>query len=215
MLLINFAEIFKDMDELAKNIIKTAEEKFIQLGIRNVSVDDICNEVHISKKTFYKYFPQKEDLIIAIIEDFRELSDEKFNRIYQNRNAIDALVQIIKEIKKDENKRPHVFMHDLKKYYPEIYNRFKEEQHSKIKGDFELNLRKGISEGYYREDLDVEMVSLFHSIQIKNVYEEMQAAEPKIKEKRFTDFFIDLIVRMITNEKGYEYIKNKLSKDNN
>ncbi|MGC3976888.1 MAG: hypothetical protein QM751_00760 [Paludibacteraceae bacterium] len=74
---------------------------------------------------------------------------------------------------------------------------------------------KGIEEGYYRSDMDVELVSLFHSAPIKTLYEEMLASEPKIKEKRLTNFIIDLTLRLVTNEKGFEYVQNKLSKDNN
>lgn len=203
------------MDTTTRNIIDLAENKFVQVGIRNVSIDDICNELRISKKTFYKYFPQKENLIVEVIKDVGTRTNERFNKIYQNKNAVDALFLIIKEIKKADSKRPHLFMHDLQKYYPEIYNMFRDEQRTKIRSDFETNLRRGIEEGYYREDMDVEMVSMFHSIQIKNVFEEMQAIDPKIKSKRVMDFFIDLIIRLITNEKGFEYIQNKLSKDTN
>ncbi len=202
------------MDKITKNIISTAEQKFIQVGIRNVSIDDICNELRISKKTFYKYYPQKENLIVAILMNIGERNAEKFKKIYQNKNAIDALIQIIKELKKNEDNNPHVLMHDLQKYYPEIYSRFCDEKHKRIRINFEENLRKGIEEGYYREDMDVEMVSYFHSIQLKNVFEEIQNLDTKMKGKRMMDFFIDLIIRLITNEKGFEYIQNNL-KDTN
>ncbi|VBB46713.1 putative Regulatory protein TetR [uncultured Paludibacter sp.] len=202
------------MDKITQNIIDLAENKFIQLGIRNVSIDDICNELRISKKTFYKYFPQKENLIMSVLISIGERNEEKFKKICQNKNAIDGLILIIKELKKNEDKRSQVFMHDLQKYYPEIFHRFKEERRTRIKDNFEKNLQKGIEEGYYRSDMDVEMVSYFHSIQIGNIFQEIHKADPKIKGKRMMDFFVDLIIRLITNEKGFEYIQNNL-KDTN
>ena len=45
------------------DIIKTAGELFFRLGIRSVSIDDICHELGMSKKTFYVYFASKEELI--------------------------------------------------------------------------------------------------------------------------------------------------------
>ena len=36
------------------HIIKTAGELFFRLGIRSVSIDDICHELGMSKKTFKK-----------------------------------------------------------------------------------------------------------------------------------------------------------------
>jgi len=203
------------MEKITKIIIELAASKFTQLGIRNVSIDDICNELHISKKTFYKYFSQKEDLIIAVLSNFGEQKSKKFIKIYENNNSIDALVQIIMELKKTEDNKPHVFVHDLKKYYPEIYLKFREKQMLLIREDFESNLKKGIDEGYYREDIDVEMVSYFHSMHLRSLFEQIQESSTKISKKRMMNFFIDLITRLITNEKGYEYVQNKLQKDKN
>ena len=45
------------------NIIKTAGNLFFRLGIRSVSIDDICRELGMSKKTFYVYFESKDALI--------------------------------------------------------------------------------------------------------------------------------------------------------
>ena len=44
------------MEEVKENIIKIALNQFNQIGIRNVSIDDVCAELRISKKTFYQYF---------------------------------------------------------------------------------------------------------------------------------------------------------------
>ena len=71
-------------------------------------------------------------------------------------------------------------------------------------------LRKGIAEGYYREDLDIELSSIFHSVQISSSYENIITHIPKISKKRLTDFYIDMIVRLITNEKGLKYIEEKI-----
>ncbi|MBP6284960.1 MAG: TetR/AcrR family transcriptional regulator, partial [Paludibacteraceae bacterium] len=41
------------MDNIKQEILKTAANTFFKNGIRSVSVDDICDELRISKKTFY------------------------------------------------------------------------------------------------------------------------------------------------------------------
>ena len=52
----------------------------------------------------------------------------------------------------------------------------------------------------------------FHSIQIRETFEQMQKASPKITKKQLVDFFIDLIVRLITNENGYKYMNENYYK---
>lgn len=52
--------------ETRKRIIKVASELFLKYGLRSVTIDDICNELRISKKTFYVHFKQKEELIESL-----------------------------------------------------------------------------------------------------------------------------------------------------
>jgi len=203
------------MDSLTENIVLTASKMFNQFGIRRVSIDDICNELHISKKTFYNIFPQKENLVKMVLDFQIKLKEENLEKIYKNKNAIDSLIIVIRELKNNADKDPSVFFYDLKKYYPKIYSKFKEERAIRIRHNFEKNLRQGIEEGYYRQDLDIELISLFHSIQIQYSFEEMRKISPKINRKRLTDFFIDLVVTLITNENGLKYINENNKKTEN
>ena len=56
------------MNDLREHIIKTAGEMFFRLGIRSVSIDDICHELGMSKKTFYVYFESKDALIDQLLD---------------------------------------------------------------------------------------------------------------------------------------------------
>lgn len=198
------------MDQLTQQIIQAAYTKFEQFGIRSVSINDICNELRISKKTFYRFFPKKEDLVDAVIGYQVSFIREKFEKMYQNKNAIDALILIINEVKKHIHTDYSVFFYDVEKYYPSIFTAYQEQKSTWIRESFEKNLRKGIAEGYYREDLDIELSSIFHSVQISSSYENIITHIPKISKKRLTDFYIDMIVRLITNEKGLKYIEEKI-----
>ena len=79
---------------------------------------------------------------------------------------------------------------------------------------FVENLRQGIAEGFYREDLDIELSSYFHAIIIGYSYNEILKHNPKISKKRMTDFYINVMVRLITNEKGLKYVEENIKKEN-
>ena len=51
------------MTELKEKIIRQAKQMFGDYGLKRVSIDNICNELHISKKTFYTVFKTKNELI--------------------------------------------------------------------------------------------------------------------------------------------------------
>lgn len=195
------------MDKLREQIIQFADKMFKQLGIRNVSIDQVCTELRISKKTFYFHFAQKEDLVEAIIDYDRQVKFEKFEKNMRNKNAIDGLIFIIKEVKKNQDCSPPLLWHDLQKYYPKLYENYNSRKIESIRLGFEHNLKQGIAEGYYRENLDIELISWFHAIQMKNTFEEMNQMNKKYNNKRIMDFFIDLMIHLIANEKGLNYMK--------
>ncbi|BBF45133.1 transcriptional regulator, TetR family [Lachnospiraceae bacterium KM106-2] len=59
--------------ELTDEIIQTAIKAFNEKGLK-FTMDDIANELHISKKTIYKQFTNKEELLHALIDEaFREI----------------------------------------------------------------------------------------------------------------------------------------------
>lgn len=200
------------MENFSENIVQTASRLFDQFGIRSVSIDNVCNELHISKKTFYTYFLQKEDLVAAVLTFQRNVNYEKFEKLFRNKNAIDSLIIIIKEIKRNAEHESQRMCYDLEKYYPKIHDKFELQKQREIRTGFEMNLRQGIEEGYYRDDLDVELISYFHSIQIKNTFEQMNQDTKKYSKKRIIDFFIDLMIHLIVNEKGLKYVEQNYNK---
>ena len=195
------------MSSLKENITQTASKLFHRSGVRNISIDEVCAELRISKKTFYQHFQQKEDLIGAVIEENKQQHFEKFEKNLRNKNAIDSLIFIIKELKKNSDCKPHQLWFDIQKYYPKVFEKYEIMKIEAIKIGFEHNLIQGIEEGYYRKDLDIELASFFHSVQMKTTFELMQENQEKYSKKRMMDFYIDLIIHLIANEQGLKYLE--------
>jgi len=200
------------METQQEIIVNTASRLFEQFGIRSVSIDNVCTELRISKKTFYTYFPQKEDLVEAVLVYQRNIQHEKFEKMFKNKNAIDSLILSIKEIRKNVIHESTVLCNDLEKYYPKVNEKYEQASRQIMRSGFERFLRQGIEEGYFREDLDVEMIAFFHSLQVKKTFEQMTQDPKKYSKKRILDFFIDLMIHLIANEKGLKYMEENYNK---
>lgn len=46
----------------------TAKELFWKHGFKKVSIDEICKKASVSRKTFYTYYPNKQALVLSILE---------------------------------------------------------------------------------------------------------------------------------------------------
>lgn len=201
------------MEKQYDEIIETANALFKQYGIRSVTIDNVSRSIRISKKTFYNYFRQKEDLVDAVLTVNEKNIIDKLHKLLKDNNAIDSLILIIKEMKKVVDSKSPTMYYDLKKYYPNLLEKHEKIQSDSISNWFESNLKQGIEEGFYRDDIDIELVSLFHVIQANNTFLRIQELKPKYSKKRLIEFYIDFIIHLIANDKGLKYFQEHYNRN--
>lgn len=62
----------KEDQDLRARIVETFKERAKEVGVRAVSTDEMAKALSISKKTLYKVFRSKEDLVKAVLSDWEE-----------------------------------------------------------------------------------------------------------------------------------------------
>lgn len=153
-------------------IINKAKEMFLRLGFKSITMDDIACEMCISKKTIYKYFSNKDILIEESVELVHKEVHETIEKIVsKNFNAIEENFEIkrmFREMFKAAESSP---LYQLKKHYPEIYDKVLTQQVSICEDCFRQNIIKGINEGLYRENLDIDNYVKFYYTLIFNINE--------------------------------------------
>src|SRR5690242_13833537 len=115
---------------MKEKIIAKASEMFLKLGFKSITMDDIAGEMCISKKTIYKYFCNKEVLIqestALVHKQVHELID---TIVAKNYNAIHENFEIRKTFGElFNNSADSSPIYQLKKHYPEIYQRVLEQE---------------------------------------------------------------------------------------
>ncbi|MDR5783316.1 TetR/AcrR family transcriptional regulator [Caballeronia sp. LZ065] len=91
--LIDFAERAPDA-----RILQTAHDLFYRDGIRATGIDRVIAESGVAKKTFYRYFPSKDDLIVAFLEFRHDNWMNWFNDALQRHGGtLSALVPALAE----------------------------------------------------------------------------------------------------------------------
>ncbi|SHM01205.1 TetR/AcrR family transcriptional regulator [Flavobacterium xinjiangense] len=151
-------------------IISKASDMFLKLGFKSITMDDIAGEMCISKKTIYKYFCNKEILIEesteAIHKEIHEIID---TIIKKDHNAIEENFEIrkmFKEMFKSSDTSP---IYQLKKHYPEIYEKVMLREINECNSAFEQNIRKGIQQGLYRENINIDSYIQFYYQLVFNI----------------------------------------------
>jgi AcrR family transcriptional regulator len=114
----------------------------------------------MSKKTIYQSFENKDDIVNAVVEDhIRKSADMCEAHALNADNAVHEIflnIELAQELVADMN--PTVF-EDLEKYFPSVFTKLYQHKNEYISKKVKDNLYKGIKEGNYREELNVDIIT--------------------------------------------------------
>ncbi len=206
------------MNDELKNILKRVNQLFLKYGIKSVTMDDISHELGISKKTLYQHVKDKNELIDLILDMEFEEKNTCFDHVERTYlNAIDELYQVQKIVNIILKEHSPSSVYDLKKYYPEAYNKMHKFRRDKLMDHIMENLSKGKAEGLYRQDINEELIAKLQVQRIENAFEnDLLSIQEMTSPKLFHEIFI-YHIRGISSEKGLkelEIVLEKLKSDN-
>ena len=193
--------------ELQEKIIEEATHQYFQYGIRNVTMDGIATGLGMSKRTVYEIFKDKNELVHECLKSIKQKHNAKNQKIVTtSTNVIETIFSFMQEGIKSMNAINPVFFRDMEKFYNSTWKKLKEENE---KEGFMLTtelLKKGIKEGLFREDINIQIVSkLFHEQINLLANEEIFPRD----EFNYTDVFQNLTInfmRGISTQKGIDLI---------
>lgn len=148
--------------EVQERIKQKADELFRRYGIRSVTMDDIAEQLGISKKTIYQYYADKDELVDAVAADeirFSQSSCEKCKAAAAN--AIEEVFLIMEFVEVMFRNMNPTMLVDLQKYHPGGYKKFLEHKNRFLYEMIRQNLERGIKEELYRPEINVDIMSRY------------------------------------------------------
>lgn len=148
--------------ETKERIAAKAEELFMQYGIRSVSMDDIANNLGMSKKTVYQYFADKDELVEAVVDGHIDIVEgDCMNCRKDAKDAIHEIFLTMEHIMQEFNNMNPMLLYDLEKFHFKAYQRFKNYKDKFLLQIIRSNIEWGIKEELYRADLNVDVLSKY------------------------------------------------------
>jgi TetR/AcrR family transcriptional regulator, cholesterol catabolism regulator len=145
-----------------ERVILKSIELFKKSGIRLVTMDQIAEEAGMSKRTIYELFKDKDTLVVECLEDMhRQQMVEIQEIVASSANVIEALYRLGQHGEKKKAMISHLFFEDIRKIYPQIWDQLKKRVKTGSGSFSSLILNKGIEEGIFRKDLNIEIVDIF------------------------------------------------------
>ena len=201
-------------------IRQKAHELFMQYGLRSVSMDDIANGMGISKKTIYHYYADKDELVEAVMEsEFKKNEgicdfdrNNSKNAVHEIFLAMDMTVELFRSM------NPSLIF-DMQKYHPKAFIKFHKYKNDFLYNVILVNINRGIKEGLYREEINVDIMSRFRVETMMIAFNvefnsKLKNTMAEIEEEVILHFLFGLV-----SLKGYKmvvkYQQERLNKSNN
>ena len=195
-------------------ILEKATDLFLNLGFKSVTMDDLAQDMGISKKTIYSHYPNKNVLVEACtMHVFHEISDGIDHICNLELNPIEELYEIKKFAMhhlKNERSSPQ---YQLQKYFPRIYRSLRGKQFEVMQECVIENLKKGIEIGVYRNNLNLEFVSRIYFSGIGSIKNTELFPAELFDVSKLTDDFLEYHIRGIVTSKG-RTVLNKIINSN-
>ena len=185
--------------DIKDRIIEQSTTLFFRYGIKSITMDDIAKELGISKKTIYQHFTDKDDVVYQVFEKDK---CEYLQLEWMVNNVIEKMVRSMKMAEQSFKEVNPSLIHDLKKYHPRAWNLFLEYKQNFVLESTKQDLQKGIDEGLFRSDLQLEIIARLHLglIEVGFDYQAFPPNRFSFIEVQLT--FLDHFIRGIVSEKG-------------
>ncbi|MCX6269874.1 MAG: hypothetical protein NTU44_01400 [Bacteroidetes bacterium] len=198
------------MDEQFKQILERTRELSFKYPVRRMSFDKIAEKLEVPTNILKGYVKTKTELVEKALEFERYSFKVIFlTHDFEGVNAIDILFVVSKEMSnRFQDINPSLTV-DLRKYYPEIYQKHIEDKYDFIFDKMKINIEKGIQQGVYRNDLSVELVARLYMARLMDIHNPEYFPSAKFSFELLFSYTIDNFVRSIATPEGLEYYENK------
>jgi AcrR family transcriptional regulator len=194
-------------DRPRERIFARADERFMKEGFARITVDDLTSDLSMSKKTFYKVFRSKEDLVEQLIMRALgnvALSLEKVmtgDITFPER--IRGFMSIIPLIARRVDSP---MAQDIQRHLPMVWARIEEFRRGRMTKYLTRILEQGKDEGYIRPDVPVRLLVLSVIGAVQSIVRPMVLAEESFSTREAVAGIFSLFLRGSLTDTGREAI---------
>ncbi len=183
-------------EKTRRRIIAHADRVFRERGFRKVTVEELCADLGMSKRTFYRYFPDRDALVIAVVVEGIE---EHVPAILENLTSagpVDAILRrhfdlLIHNVLRNVSTQ---LMVDIQVLMPELWDRIDQFRSGAVGIITEL-LRRGQQEGTIRPGIDPTVAGKLIQGILTHVAHPRFMAEQGLSFDQFIATFKDLLLQ--------------------
>ena len=153
---------------MEERILHKAQELFFRYGLKAITMDEVAKELGMSKKTLYEHFKNKNEIIIKVTEAYLTHQNIEHQNCTQNaKDAVEELILLMGSLHRIFDNFDVRIINEMQRYYPDAWNIWLEFKENTIMKDIKDNLTKGIKQGLFRQNINIDIIARMRLEQIQ------------------------------------------------
>jgi AcrR family transcriptional regulator len=196
-----------------ERILEMAKDRFFKLGFNKVTLDELSTDLGISKKTMYKYFPSKDELVKTIVWMMLRRVEKEVQRITEEEKPfVHKLADLILYIGKTIGSFSKSFQMDMRRFAPLIWVEAEKFRQEHIVSKMIEMIRRAKKENVFRNDINDEVLVMMLSSCFQNILTPDVLAEHSFspKEAMYTIFHV-IFEGALTEDARKEFVNYEMN----
>lgn len=182
-----------------------ARERFMREGFLGITVDDLVRDLAMSKKTFYRVFTSKEDLVEQTARDLLLTTAGSVKVIVAGGGSfIDKTLSLMSFLATVYSLVESPMVRELQRHLPHVWMLVEDFRGRQITENFSILIRQGIGEGFVRPNVNVRLFALVLVSAVQGIVRPSRLAEESFSARDAMEGILDMLFRGILTPEGHE-----------
>ncbi|MBC8323041.1 MAG: TetR/AcrR family transcriptional regulator [Candidatus Marinimicrobia bacterium] len=199
--------------EQEEQILEESFNAMTRNGVRAFTIDSLSQNLGMSKKTIYKFFPTKEILVEKSVELFFRLIEKKLKRLIKTEpNPALQFVKVMEFIMGHISKVSIEKLAELKSRFPNVWKKMETFRLAR-RDDFYMILSEAQIQGYVRKDVDVQVVAILYMNIINSTFQPEFFLQNNLAPSNAIQHFLKMVTGGLFTEEGIKYTNELFDND--
>ena len=189
---------------LRQLIIDTADSSYRQKGIKKVTMDEVSKNIHMSKRTLYQFFREKEELVLACVKNNLDREQQFITQIsVRSANALEVILRLLEYRIQDFSAASDYYLREINRY-PTVAQYFKTRRAQSMSELVDL-LNIGVEQGVFVDNINFEVFSKCMGFLSDSVLQRERGME-EFSISDYMRHFVVTLFRGCATDKGRQII---------
>lgn len=195
-------------------ILAAAERHLFAYGYNALTMDDLAHELGMSKKTLYRHFPGKEEIVDTVFENLARAIRSEMEAVLNEPRLSFAqrLRGVIQVIASRLALASPAMLRELQRYAPRVHQKIDELRQKNIPYVFGRLFRQGIAEGGMRASVDPDFAALFWLQTVRGIVHPETLSQLRLSPAQALEKALDLFAGGLltaAGRKDYEKLSSR------